>query len=68
MQHHGAPTRLLDWSTSIYVAAYFAVIEQPNADGVIWIVHLDTVRNRMIEKYLDGVAKSVSELVLMMGN
>ena len=27
MQHHGAPTRLLDFSYSIYVAAYFALEE-----------------------------------------
>jgi len=26
-QHHGVPTRLLDWSTRSYVAAYFAVSE-----------------------------------------
>lgn len=38
MQHHGAPTRLLDFSYSIYVAAYFA-LEAADGDSAVWAVN-----------------------------
>ena len=36
LRHHGVPTRLLDWSASPYVAAYFAVCDNDQEDGEIW--------------------------------
>jgi hypothetical protein len=35
LRHYGVPTRLLDWSKSPYVAAYFAV-QGDDADGELW--------------------------------
>ena len=40
MQHHGTPTRLLDFSFSPEVAAYFA-LKDAQGDNAIWVVDVD---------------------------
>lgn len=35
-RHYGVPTRLLDWTLNISVAAFFAACHHPEKDGAVW--------------------------------
>ena len=59
MQHYGAPTRLLDWTQSLYVAAYFAVENNWEVDGAIFLVHWPAAQLSYQEQYgTDGKIKA----------
>lgn len=45
-QHYGIPTRLLDWSASPLVAAFFSVEEDLEADACVWVLRPGALNGR----------------------
>lgn len=53
MQHHGVPTRFLDFTESLYVAAYFALERMPPgaSAAAVWAVDCNHLSSRFRQVY-----------------
>jgi hypothetical protein len=51
MRHYGAPTRLVDWTESIWIAVFSAAGQDWDDDGIVWIFDRQEFDRRIAERF-----------------